>query len=66
MALRLGMYNNLAAEWQDWIATAGIGVNLWAVRFDVGGAYSIGENTEYEGTEIPEEARLYASISVEF
>ena len=66
LALRLGMYNNLAAEWQDWIATAGIGVNLWAVRFDVGGAYSIGANTEYEGTEIPEEARLYASISFEF
>lgn len=66
LALRLGMYNNLAADWQDWIATGGVGVNLWAMRFDVGGAYSIGENTEYEGTEIPEEARLYASLSVEF
>lgn len=66
LALRLGAYNNLAAEWQDWVATAGVGVNLWAVRLDVGGAYSIGENAEYEGTEIPEEARLYAALSMEF
>jgi hypothetical protein len=66
LALRLGMYNNLAAEWQDWIATAGVGLNLWAVRLDVGGAYSIGANAEYEGTEIPEEARLYAALSMEF
>ncbi|MDF7807371.1 conjugal transfer protein TraF [Pontiellaceae bacterium B12219] len=66
LALRLGAYNNLAAEWQDWVATAGVGVNLWAMRLDVGGAYSIGANAEYEGTEIPEEARLYAAVSVEF
>ena len=66
LALRLGAYNNLAAEWQDWIATAGVGVNLWGVRIDVGGAYSIGANAEYEGTEIPEEARLYAALSLEY
>ena len=65
VALRLGMYNNLAADWQDWIATAGVGLNLWAVRLDIGGAYSIGENAEYEGTEIPEEARVYAALSME-
>ncbi len=66
LALRLGAYNNLAADWQDWIATGGLGINLWAMRFDVGGAYSIGENAEYEGSEIPEEARLYAALSMEF
>ncbi|QBG46402.1 type IX secretion system membrane protein PorP/SprF [Verrucomicrobia bacterium S94] len=66
LAFRLGAYNNLAADWQDWIATGGIGLNLWAMRFDVGGAYSIGANAEYEGTEIPEEARLYAAVSMEF
>lgn len=66
LALRLGMYNNLAADWQDWIATAGVGMNLWAVRVDVGGAYSIGANAEYEGSEIPEEARFYAALSLEF
>jgi hypothetical protein len=66
LALRLGAYNNLAADWQDWVATGGVGLNLWAVRLDVGGAYSIGENAEYEGSEIPEEARLYAAISIEF
>ena len=66
LAFRLGAYNNLAADWQDWVATAGVGLNLWAVRLDVGGAYSIGANAEYEGTEIPEEARLYAALSMEF
>ncbi|WP_372798064.1 conjugal transfer protein TraF [Pontiella sp.] len=66
LALRLGAYNNLAADWQDWIATGGLGINLWAMRFDIGGAYSIGANAEYEGTEIPEEARLYAALSMEF
>ncbi|MBT8046030.1 MAG: conjugal transfer protein TraF, partial [Pontiella sp.] len=66
LALRLGMYNNLAVDWQDWIATGGVGVNLWLMRLDVGAAFSIGDNTEFEGTEIPEEARLYVSLSMEF
>lgn len=66
LAFRLGMYNNLAADWQDWVATGGVGVNLFIMRLDVGGAYSIGANTDYEGTEIPEEARAYAALSCEF
>jgi hypothetical protein len=66
LALRLGAYNNLAADWQDWVATAGVGLNIYIMRLDIGGAYSIGENAEYEGTEIPEEARLYAALSFEF
>ncbi|MEN7974054.1 MAG: conjugal transfer protein TraF, partial [Verrucomicrobiota bacterium] len=66
LALRLGAYKNLAADWQDWVATAGVGLNFWACRFDIGGAYSLGDNAEYDGTEIPTEARIYAGLSIDF
>lgn len=66
LALRLGAYRNLAADWQDWVATAGVGLNLFGFRIDVGGAYSLEGNVDYEGTEIPAEARLYASLGLDF
>jgi hypothetical protein len=66
LALRLGAYRNLAASWQDWVATAGVGVNLAGFRVDLAGAYSIGNNAEYDGNEIPSEARLSASIGLDF
>ncbi len=66
LALRVGAYRNLAASWQDWVATAGIGANLAGVKVDVGGAYSLGNNVEYDGNDIPSEARLYASIGMDF
>ncbi len=66
LALRLGAYRNLAASWQDWVATAGVGVNLVGVKVDVGGAYSLGGNVEYDGNDIPSEARLYASLGIDF
>jgi len=66
LALRLGAYKNLAADWQDWVATAGVGLNLYACRFDIGGAYSLGDNATFDGTEIPTEARLYAGLSIDF
>ncbi len=66
VALRLGAYRNLAVSWQDWVATAGAGVNLGGVKVDVGGAYSIGNNAEFSGSEIPSEARLYASVGMDF
>jgi len=66
LALRLGAYRNLAADWQDWVATAGVGLNLFAARIDIGGAYSLGNNATYDGTEIPTEARFYAGVSIDF
>jgi hypothetical protein len=64
--LRLGAYNNLAVSWQDWVGTAGIGANIFGVRADIGGALSLTESTEYEGTKVPNEMRLYASIGLDF
>lgn len=66
LSLRLGAYRNLAASWQDWVGTAGVGVNIVGVKIDVGGAYSLGNTTEYNGNEIPNEARLYGSIGLDF
>lgn len=66
LALRLGAYRNLAESWQDWVATAGVGFNLFGVRVDVGGALSLDNNVEYDGHEIPSEARLYAGIGLDF
>jgi hypothetical protein len=66
LALRLGAYKNLAEDWQDWVATAGVGLDLFGFRIDVGGAYSLGASVDYQGTAIPAEARLYASIGLDF
>ena len=64
--LRLGAYRNIAVSWQDWVATAGIGANIFGVRADLGGAISLDNNVEYDGQEYPSEARLYASIGFDF
>ena len=66
IALRLGAYRNLAADWQDWVATAGVGLNIFGAQLDVGGAYGLGDTVEYDGEEIPSEARLYASLGFDF
>ena len=66
LALRLGTYKNLAEDWQDWVATAGVGFDLFGLRIDVGGAYSLGQTVDYQGTSIPAEARLYASLGLDF
>jgi hypothetical protein len=66
VALRLGAYRNLAASWQDWVATLGLGANVFGLRVDLGGALSLDNNVEYDGHEIPSEARLYAGIGLDF
>lgn len=66
LALRLGMYNNMALDDGDWVATAGLGLNIFGVRADIGGAYSLGDAVTYDGTDIPPEARLFASISLDY
>ena len=67
LGLRAGAYKNLAESDEDWVLTAGLGANLYAVRLDVGGAVSIGDNNaEIDGQEIPSQARLYAGIGFQF
>jgi hypothetical protein len=65
LALRAGVYNNLSQDDIDWVYTAGIGLNLWAMRLDIAGAFS-GEKSEYDGDDIPKETRLAAQLSVDF
>ena len=65
IALRLGAYKNLAEDDIDWVYTAGIGFNLWAMRIDVAGAFS-NDKAEYDGEDIPEETRVSAQISLDF
>jgi len=66
LALRLGAYRNLAVSWQDWVGTLGVGANLFGVRAEIAGAVSLAGNVEYDGYDIPAEARLYASIGFDF
>lgn len=66
LAFRLGAYRNLAAEWQDWVATAGVGLNLYAFRIDIGGAYGLGDTATISGQDVPTEARLFAGLSLDF
>ena len=66
LALRAGAYKNLAADWQDWVATAGLGVNVLGLKVDVGGAVALGDNATYDGEDIPSEARFYASLAMDF
>ncbi len=66
LALRLGAYNNMALDDSNWVATAGLGLNIFGVRLDVGGAYSLDNSVTYDGTDIPTEARLFASLSLDY
>lgn len=65
LALRAGAFKNLAENDIDWVYTAGLGLNLWAVRLDVAGAFST-EKEEFDGDEIPSETRVAAQLSVDF
>jgi hypothetical protein len=66
MALRLGTYRNLAEGDFGWVLTGGVGFNLWALSVDLGGAVSINDTVEYDGTDYPRTAQLYAAISLDF
>lgn len=65
LALRAGVYRNTAEDDIDLVYTAGLGLNLWAMRFDIAGAFA-GNKEEFDGDEIPQETRLAAQLSVDF
>ncbi|MEF8793253.1 conjugal transfer protein TraF [Thiohalorhabdus sp.] len=65
LALRAGSYNNMAEDDIGTVYTAGLGLNLWAVRLDVAGAMSADETT-VDGEDRPREARATAELSVDF
>ena len=65
LALRLGGYKNLAESDIGWVYTAGLGLNLWAARLDIAGAFA-GEKTRFDDKDYPKETRASLQLSVDF
>lgn len=65
LALRAGAYENTAEDDVGTVYTAGLGLNLWAARLDIGGAVA-SEETTVDGETLPRAARVSAELSVDF
>ncbi len=65
LALRAGIYKNLAESDVGIVYTAGLGLNLWAMRFDIAGTMSA-DSYEYDGEDYPQESRVAAMLSFDF
>ncbi len=65
LALRLGAWKNLANSEHAPVFTAGVGLNLWAVRFDLAAATTT-EMVDIDGTEVPEQAQVSMGLMVDF
>jgi hypothetical protein len=65
LALRGGIYKNMAESDVGLVYTAGLGLNLWAARLDVAGAFSK-DKYSYDGDKIPQETRVAVALSVDF
>jgi hypothetical protein len=65
LALRGGVMKNIAESDVGLIYTAGLGLNLWAMRLDVAAAMAK-EKTTFDGREIPREMRGSAQLAVDF
>jgi F plasmid transfer operon, TraF, protein len=65
IALRVGAYKNLAEDEIEVVYTAGLGINLWAARLDIGGAFAA-DTFEYDGSDVPQETRVAAALSMDF
>lgn len=65
LALRAGARKNLAESDIGVVYTAGLGLNLWAARLDVAGAFAA-KREEFDGKDVPKETRAAAQFSVDF
>ncbi len=65
LALRGGAYKNIAEKSSPWVATAGIGLNLYLMRLDLGGAYST-QSSSFEGKKYPKEAAASLGLMIDF
>jgi hypothetical protein len=65
LALRGGVYQNVAESDIGPVVTLGAGLNLWAVRIDLAAAAST-EMVSVEGYDIPEELRASLGLTVDF
>jgi len=65
LALRAGCYKNMAEDDIGLVYTAGLGLNLWAVRFDLAGAFS-SKTATFDGQDYPREVQVVAGLSIDF
>jgi hypothetical protein len=65
LAIRAGWYQNLADSQVGNVITAGVGVNFWLARLDVGAAVAL-DKQKYEDEETPKEVRLTAAFAIDF
>ncbi len=65
VALRVGAYSNLSESDIGMVYTAGLGLNLWAARLDVSGAYA-SDTVDFDGDEVPTEVYVMARLAVDF
>ncbi|HIP06880.1 MAG TPA: type IX secretion system membrane protein PorP/SprF [Mariprofundaceae bacterium] len=64
LALRLGAFENMSQD-IGLVTTAGLGLNLWAARIDLGVAVSSSE-VEFDGEKVPAYAAAALAIAVDF
>lgn len=65
LALRAGAYKNMAESDTGVVYTAGLGLNLWAIRLDIAGAMSP-DKVQFDGEEVPKLAKASVQLSVDF
>jgi len=65
LALRAGAYQNMSQSDLGLITTAGLGINMWAVRLDVAGAISTNK-VIFEGESVPAYAMASLALSSDF
>ncbi|MFW5830096.1 MAG: conjugal transfer protein TraF [Planctomycetota bacterium] len=65
LALRGGIMNNLSESDVGPIVTAGFGLNLWLLRFDLAAGASL-ETSDYDGSEYPSEGYVALAVTGEF
>lgn len=66
LALRAGVYQNLAEDDIDMVATLGVGLNFWLMRVDLAIAGSPWDTVEIEGDEYPESLRGSLGVAMDF
>ncbi len=64
-ALRVGYSENLAESDIGGLVHAGIGVNLYLLRIDLAGSMAL-KTTEYDGNEVPREARIGFQLATDW
>jgi hypothetical protein len=65
LALRGGLYRNLANDEIGNVVTAGVGLNLWLMRLDAAGSMAL-QRTDVDGTNLPRELRGSLQLLIDF